>query len=228
MMISAALLIRLWTAAQPTPVTCPAGLESAFAAVEQSLVDVEYELDNIRERALRKRLRQKLRDAKSAMVRAKNESCEMAEPSTMPFMPPEPPASILPPPPPHEGVAASERMALLGEKAFRSLWAALESEAFSDGKLAVLHAGVREVCVNVDQAKALLEGFAFSADRLRGANVLVPRVKDRANLPRLYPVMKFSTDQEALVELVNQLEPEPRCQQESTHAEEARTDRFFE
>lgn len=211
MLISNALLVGLWTAIQPTPITCSSSLENALSSVEYALADMEYELDGVSDRAVRKRLRRKLRDAQAAMLRAKNERCEVGEAAMMPAIPLAPGDGTVPLPPQAEVVTPPAIMASLEDKAFRSLVAAIDSEAFGDEKLSRLAAGVREVCLDVEQAKTLLELFAFSADRLRGAKVLVPRVKNRSNLIRLYEVLTFSKDKEALVELVNQVQADPGC-----------------
>lgn len=213
-MITLTWMVTCLATAEPAASACPPDVDRAYVALERTLLEVEHELDNIGERALRKRLRRRLRDAQAAMQHAKAESCAWAEPPMMPPMPTTPP-----PPPPAVVEELPPLAPLLDNQTLQGLLAALDAEAFSDGKLTVLAAGVSGVCLEVEQAKTLLARFAFSADRLRGAKLVVPRVLDRANLFRLYEVMKFSKDKEALREQVNQLRPEPGCQMQPNQTE---------
>jgi hypothetical protein len=76
------------------------------------------------------------------------------------------------------------------------LKAAIDSESFGDGKVAVLSASAAGNWFTTDQVIELLPLFAFSDDRVDAAVVLYPKVLDPENWFRVYGAFDFDGDKD--------------------------------
>jgi hypothetical protein len=76
------------------------------------------------------------------------------------------------------------------------LKAAISSESFGDGKVAILSASAAGNWFTIDQVVELLPLFAFSDDRVEAAVVLYPKVLDPENWFRVYGAFDFDNDKD--------------------------------
>jgi hypothetical protein len=81
---------------------------------------------------------------------------------------------------------------------FLQLEAAIENEAFDDGKLAVLQTAARGNHFTVSQASTLVSLLTFSDGKVDAAATLYPLVVDPENWYQIYGVFDFDSDKEAL------------------------------
>lgn len=173
--------------------TCSPELDQALSRLEEALFRIEADLDDVGARAVRKRLRRKLVDAKRAARHVRDEACPEV------VLPPPPPPEVAPPPPP-----PPVALPPMDPATFRALVAAVQAESFSEGKLSVLETGVEGSCLLAEQGRSLLGLLSFSGDRLKAARLVAPRIVDRQNAFRLYEAFSFEKDKKALQQILRE------------------------
>mgnify|MGYP002632322570 CR=1 FL=1 len=77
---------------------------------------------------------------------------------------------------------------------FTDLCTSIDGVAFTTGKMEVLVQGLQSRRVNTAQARALMELFSFSRDRVDALIFLHPRVQDPENFDGLLSALKFESD----------------------------------
>jgi F0F1-type ATP synthase membrane subunit b/b' len=77
---------------------------------------------------------------------------------------------------------------------FATLRAAINREAFSNGKVGVLQTAAGSSYFTCAQAGVILDLFAFSNDKISALQIMAPRLVDRANAFSLYGHFAFEAD----------------------------------
>jgi hypothetical protein len=193
-MVTLALLLTLG-AAEPA---CAPEMTGALDRLDGTLTALETELDDVTARAVRKRLRRKLLDARRAARHVRDEACDPQPGEAAPSaaVPTGPSVEIQPP---------------LQPRLFNALLGSVLAEPHSADRLQVLEAGVVGQCVTSVQASKLLAAFTFEADRMRAAGLLVPRVSDRERAFTLTASFDFANTKKKLKSLIVEVPPVPDC-----------------
>lgn len=82
----------------------------------------------------------------------------------------------------------------MDEERLATLLRLLDDEAFPSNALRLLDMAARDHRFEVDQARRLLEVFAFGSDRLRALETLLPRLRDRASAFELLGAFDFEIE----------------------------------
>lgn len=85
---------------------------------------------------------------------------------------------------------------------FGQLRASVEQQAFSRDKIALVEKAGTRLHFSVEQLVGLLDVLDFGADKVQAAAILHPRLVDPQDFDRVYEVLVFDTDREALKALV--------------------------
>ena len=108
-----------------------------------------------------------------------------------------PPRPVRDPPPPVIDPSVDQPPpSPIGREELRALRRAIDGEAASRNKLMVVEQAARAQWFLVAQAKELLGLLPFSADKLRGLELLAPRLLDGQNSFALYDAFAFSGDKD--------------------------------
>lgn len=94
-----------------------------------------------------------------------------------------------PPPPAPHAISGGELQSILG---------AIDANAFSDDKIAVLRSASAGRWFTVDQVHAIMDHFAFGDDKVDAGAMLYPQVVDPQDWYRIYAALPFSSDRDAL------------------------------
>ncbi len=127
------------------------------------------------------------------------------EPVSTPQVEPEPPAEPSP-----DNTAKS---ACTPEE-YQAVVADLERQDFTADKLHTLEKAGARLHFTTDQLLGLLDGLDFGADKVRAAALLHPRLVDPQDFDRVYEVLDFDSDREALRALVEETPPSSDIDQE--------------
>ncbi len=84
----------------------------------------------------------------------------------------------------------------LDDDGFAALTTEIEGVAFTTGKMQALQGALSHRTVTTDQARALVELFSFSRDRVDALVYLHPRVVDPENFDGLLSALKFESDRQ--------------------------------
>ena len=127
---------------------------------------------------------------------------EAAEPETEPEPEPEPEPEEAPEPSPDN----TAKSACTPEE-YQAVVADLEEQDFTADKLNALEKAGARLHFTTDQLLGLLDGLDFGADKVRAAALLHPRLVDPQDFERVYEMLDFDSDREALRALI--AEPAP-------------------
>lgn len=90
----------------------------------------------------------------------------------------------------------------LSDTDFNALVAAMKKEAFDDGRLAVLNAGLANRYFSTAQAKQLVGMFKFSDGQKKSALALYVHLLDQAGFADVVSVMTFGSDRQEVLKAV--------------------------
>lgn len=169
---------------------CPRDVVRSFIELERSLRDLGESVDAVDDRRRRRDLRDDLDRTIRLTERARDAACDAARQPTTVIVAPPPPVVV--PPPPFQPV-------VLSPSAFNELKAAVDKEAFDDGKARVIGLGITgDTCVTVDQVRTLMKVHSFSDAQIGVVQRLAPRLVDPQRGFTLQEGLTFSTDKDRL------------------------------
>ncbi len=91
-----------------------------------------------------------------------------------------------------------EENAEISSRELKKILSAMDSEAFSDGRLDILRSASNRRSFTVAQVKEIMEAFPFGDDKVRAAAMLFPQVTDTENWYTVYAALDFDSDRKAL------------------------------
>lgn len=93
---------------------------------------------------------------------------------------------------------------VMGDRNFRNFMAALQKNAFDDGKMSFLNSQLRNSFFTSNQIKQILGSFAFDDKRLVIAKSLYHNCLDKENFYVVYDVFAFDSNRRQLMDFVAQ------------------------
>ncbi len=106
---------------------------------------------------------------------------------------PAPPRPLPPPPPPPEPEPAG-----FDPPGFTALLAAMDAEAFRDGKLRVLRSAIGPTQVTVQQLRAIMRRLPFGDDRVEAATLAHPHLVDPQRFFEVYQELVHESEKDEL------------------------------
>ena len=91
-----------------------------------------------------------------------------------------------------------EENAEISSRELKKILSAMDSEAFSDGRLDILRSASNRRSFTVAQVKEIMEAFPFGDDKVKAAAMLFPQVTDTENWYTVYAALDFDSDRKAL------------------------------
>lgn len=177
---------------------CSRDVNRSFGELERTLRELGESVDAVSDRRERRRLRDDLDHTIRLTERARDAACDAANAA------PPPPVVVASEPPPQPVV--------LSPAAFAELKAAVEKEAFDDGKVRVIALAVRgDLCVSVDQARQLMALQSFADARINTVKALAPRFVDPERAFTLEEALMFSTDKDRMTKVLKSASQLPAC-----------------